>query len=63
MAKFHDCLEIWRGSQIPRATQQESQAQNEQMTVIGNILQNEAIVEASCSIIQPNGAAAHTSSG
>jgi hypothetical protein len=35
MAKVHDFLELWQGSQNLRATQNESHVQNKQMTVVG----------------------------
>jgi hypothetical protein len=38
MAKVHDILEMWQGSQNIRATQRESRAQNTQNTAIGYIL-------------------------
>ena len=37
MAKVHDFLEMWQGSQNLRATQKESGAQNKQMTAVGYI--------------------------
>ena len=37
MATVHDFLETWQGSQILRATQKESCAQNRQMTAVGYI--------------------------
>ena len=37
MAKVHDFLEIWLGSQNLGATQEESRAQNKQMTAVGYI--------------------------
>jgi len=37
MAKVHDSLEMWQGSQNLRATQRESRAQNKQMTAVGYI--------------------------
>jgi len=41
MAKVHNFLEVWQGSQNLCATQIESQAQNKQMTVVGYILDTE----------------------
>jgi len=58
MAKVHDFLEMWQGSQNPRATQKESRAQNKQMTAVGYILDPEEIVKASWSLFQHDGAAA-----
>jgi len=37
MAKVHDFLEMWQGSQNQRATQKESRAQNMKMTAMGYI--------------------------
>jgi len=58
MAKVHDFLEMWQGSQNLRATQKESRAQNKQMTAVGYILDMEEIVKASWSLFQHDGAAA-----
>jgi len=58
MAKVHDFLEMWQGSQNLRTTQKESQAQNKQMTAIGYISDMEESVKASWSIFQHDGAAA-----
>jgi len=58
MAKVHDFLEIWQGSQNLWATQKESHAQNQQMTAIWYILHTEEIVKASWSLFQHDGAAA-----
>jgi len=58
MAKVHDFLEMWQGSQNPRATQKESRAQNKQMTAVGYISDSEEIVKASWSLFQHDGAAA-----
>jgi hypothetical protein len=58
IAKDHDFLEMWQGSQILRATQQECRAQNKQMTAIGYISDTEEIVKASWSLFQHDGAAA-----
>jgi len=38
MAKVHDVLEIWQGSQNLHATQKESDAQNMQMTAVRYML-------------------------
>jgi len=58
MAKVHDFLEMWQGSQNLRVTQKESQAKNKQMTAIGYISDTEEIVKASWSLFQHDGAAA-----
>jgi hypothetical protein len=58
MAKVHDFLEMWQGSQNLRATQQESRSRNKQMTVLGYILDPEVIVKASRSLFQHDGSAA-----
>jgi hypothetical protein len=41
MAKVHDFLEMWQGSQILRTTQKESRALNKQMTAVGSISDTE----------------------
>jgi len=58
IAKVHDFLEMWEGSQNLHATQKESRAQNNQMTAIGYISDTEEIIKASWSNFQLNGAAA-----
>jgi len=58
MAKVHDFLEMWQGSQNLRATQKESRAQNKQMTAVGYISDPEVIVKASWSLFHHDGAAA-----
>jgi hypothetical protein len=58
MAKVHDFLEMWQGSQNLHATQKESRAQNKQMTTVGYISDTEEIVKASWSFFQHDGAAA-----
>jgi len=58
MAKVHDFLEMWQGSQNLRATQKESRAQNKQMTALGYISDTEEIVTSSWSLFQHDGAAA-----
>ena len=58
MAKVHDFLEMWQGSQNLRATQKESRAQNMQMTTVAYISDTEEIVKASWSLFQHDGAAA-----
>jgi len=58
MAKVHDLLQMWQGSQYLRATQKESRAQNKQMTTVGYISDTEESVKASWSHFQHDGAAA-----
>jgi len=58
MAKVHDFLEMWQGSQNLRATQKKYSAQNKQMTTAGYISDTEEIVKASWSLLQHDGAAA-----
>jgi len=58
MAKVHEFLEMWQGSQNLRATQKESRAQNKQITAVGYISDTEEIVKASWSLVQHDGAAA-----
>jgi hypothetical protein len=58
VAKVHDCLVLWQGSQNLHTTQKESQTKNKQMTAIEYILAIEEIVKASWSQFQHNGAAA-----
>jgi len=58
MAKVHDFLEMWQGSQNLRATQKESRTQNKQMTAVGYILHMEQIVKASWSLFVLDGLAA-----
>jgi len=58
MAKVHNFLEMWQGSQNLRATQKESRAQNRQMTAVGYTSDTDEIVKASWSLFQDHGAAA-----
>jgi hypothetical protein len=58
MAKVHDFLEMWQGSQNLCATQKESRTQNKQMTAVGYISDTEEIVKASLSLLHHDGAAA-----
>jgi len=58
MAKVHDFLKMWQGSQNLHATLKESRAQNKQMTAIGYNSDTEEIVKASWSLFQHDGAAA-----
>jgi len=52
MAKVHDLLEMWQGSQNLRATQKKSRPQNKQMTAVGYISDTEEILKASWSLFQ-----------
>jgi len=58
MAKVHDFLEMWQGSQNLGATQKESHAQNKQMTTKGYISDTEEIVKTSWLLFQHDGPAA-----
>ena len=58
MAKVHDCLDMWQGSQNLRTTQKESRAQDKQMTAVGYISDTEESVKASLLLCEHNGAAA-----
>jgi hypothetical protein len=58
MAKVHDFLEMWQGSQNLRATQKECCAQNKQMTAAGYSSDMEEIVKSSWSLFQHDGSAA-----
>ena len=58
MAKVHDFLEMWQGSQNLRNTQKESRTQNKQMTAVEDISDTEENVKAFWSIFQHDGAAA-----
>jgi hypothetical protein len=46
MAKVHNNLEMWQGSQNLQATQKEYRAQKEQMTAAGYISDTEEIMKA-----------------
>jgi len=46
MAKIHNFLEMWQGSQNLCAIQKESRAQNKQMTAVGYISDTEEIAKA-----------------
>jgi hypothetical protein len=63
MAKVHDYLEMWQGSQNLSARQKESHAHNKQLTPVGYTLDTEEIVKSSCSFFQLDVGAAFTSSG
>jgi len=52
MAKVHDILEMWQGSQNLRAIQKECRAEHRQMGAIGYISVTEEIVKASWSLFQ-----------
>ena len=58
MAKVHDFLEMWQGSQHLRATQKEFRAQHTQITAVGYISDTEEIIKASWSLFPHDGAAA-----
>ena len=58
MAKVHEFVEMWQGSQNLHATQKESWTQNKQMTAMGYISDTEEIVKTSSSVFQHDGAAA-----
>jgi len=58
MAKVHNFLDLWQGSQSLHATKKESHAQNKQMTAIGYISDSEEIIEASWSNFHHDGGAA-----
>jgi len=58
MAKVHDFSGMWQGSLTLRATQNESRAQNKQMTAVGYISDTKEIVKASWSNFDHDGAAA-----
>jgi len=58
MAKVHNVLEKWQGSQNQRATRKESHPQNNQMTAVGHIPDTEEIVKQSWSYFRHDGAAA-----
>jgi len=58
MAKVHDILEMWQGSQNLRTTQTESRARNKQMAAVEYISDMEESVKASWSIFRHDSAAA-----
>jgi len=58
MAKVHDILEMWQGSQNLCATQRESRARQKQMAAVGYISDTEVIIKVSWSLFQDDGAAA-----
>jgi len=58
MAKVHNILEMWQGSQNLRATEREFRADTKQMTAVGYILDAEEIINAFWSLFQHDGAAA-----
>jgi len=62
MAKVHDFLEMWQGSQNLRATYKESRTQHRQLTAVGYISDTEEIVKAFWSFFQHDGVAAFNSS-
>jgi len=58
MAKVHNILQMWQGSQNIRVTQEESRAHNKQMTAIRYISDTEDIFKASWSLFQHDRVAA-----
>jgi hypothetical protein len=58
MAKAHDILEMWQGSQNLCATEKKSRAQNKQVTAVGYISVMEEIVKVSWSLFHHDGVAA-----
>jgi hypothetical protein len=58
MAKVNDFLEMWQGSQNPRATLSESCAHTMQITAVGCISATEDIVNTSWTNFQHDGVAA-----
>jgi hypothetical protein len=58
MAKVHNFLEMWQGSQTLQATQKESRDQKTQMTAVGYISDTEEIIKASWSNFHHEGVAA-----
>jgi len=58
MAKVHDILKMWQGSQNLHATQKESRPQNREMIDAGYISNTEEIVNAFRTNYQQDGAAA-----
>jgi hypothetical protein len=58
MAKVHDFLEIWQGSDNLQAIQRASHAQNKQMTAMGYISDTEETVKASWFAFKGDGVAA-----
>jgi hypothetical protein len=61
MAKVHDFLGMWQGSQYLHATPKESRVQIEQMTAVRYISDFEVIAKASFSLFEHNGVAAFKS--
>jgi hypothetical protein len=57
LAKVNEFLEMWQGSQHVGATEKESRAQRKPMTAVGFISDRHAIVNASWSLFQHDGAA------
>jgi len=58
MAKVHDCLEMWQGSQNLCATQKESCTENELMNVVRYITGTQEIIKATWSRFEHDGVAA-----
>ena len=58
LAKVHNFLEMWQGSQNLGATQKQSRTHNKQMTAVGYISDTKEIIKASWSNFQHDGTAA-----
>jgi len=58
MAKVHNFLEMWQGSQNLRATYTKARTQHRQLTAVGYISDTEEIVKAFWSLFQHDGVAA-----
>jgi hypothetical protein len=57
MAKVHDYLEMWQGSQNLHAANKKSRTQIKEITAVGHILDMEEIVKASWLLLQHDGVA------
>jgi hypothetical protein len=58
IAKVHDVLEMWQGSNNLHATQKESSAQNHQISAVGYIFDTEDDIKASSLLFHHDRAAA-----
>src|ERR1700749_1030580 len=58
MAKVHDFLDMWDGSQKLRRMQQEARAQNSEMTAMGYISDTDEMVDAGWESFKHDGATA-----
>jgi hypothetical protein len=58
MARVHDFLEMWQGSQNLRAMQTISRVQHTQITAVGYLSDTKEIIKASWSLFQHDAAAA-----